>query len=248
MRFLTRFMLVALVAGLIFTAVPRAYAFTAEGEASIDVLSTYVWRGQNLGSNEIVIQPAIGFSAGGFGMGLWSSYDSEMGEHVETDLTLSYGRSLGIVSLEAGYIYYALDTIQDTSEVYFSIGVDTILSPSLTYYEDIDKGEGGFLVASVGHSFTLPAELSLDLGLNASYCFDNAIMGTDSEGKNIEDFYNAEFTVGLNIPVGESITITPKMAYTTALSHDAEDAIKGANLDDGDSDIFYGGVGVSFSF
>ena len=43
----------------------------------------------------------------------------------ETDMTFSYGHSFGIVGLEAGYIYYALDGVDDSKEFYLSAGVDT---------------------------------------------------------------------------------------------------------------------------
>jgi len=41
--------------------------------------------------------------------------------------------------------------------------------------------------------------------------------------------------------------VTPKIAYSFPLSDDAKDAIKNIS-DDGDKDIFYGGVNVTLSF
>jgi hypothetical protein len=51
----------------------------------------------------------------------------------------------------------------------------------------------------------------------------------------------------LNIPVYKAITVTPKIAYSFPLSDDSEDAIKSIS-DDGDKDIFYGGINVTLSF
>ena len=71
------------------------------GYASVDVMSNYVWRGQKL-SNSWVLQPSVGITYGVFGANIWANYDSDSkidegdghGEFNETDLTLSYTRSV----------------------------------------------------------------------------------------------------------------------------------------------------------
>ena len=72
-------------------------------------------------------------------------------------------------------------------------------------------------------------------------------MGFDEDGDDFSNFYNAELSSSLNIPVWKAITVTPKIAYSFPLSNDAEDAIEGIS-DDGDKDIFYGGVNITLSF
>ncbi len=231
--------------------VTNAQAFEGEGEASADFMSTYVWRGINWGGNEGVIQPSVGITAGSFGANLWASYDNEINENVETDLTLTYGRSYEGYSVEAGYIYYALDGIADTQEVYVSVGLDTILSPSLTVYYDFDLGEGAFSVVSIGHSIPLGDKLSLDLGASAGANFGNKVMEADIDGDGKVDdfngFYNGELSASVTIPVKDNISITPKISHTTALSSDAEDAIEMYSHDK-ESDVTYGGIGVAISF
>jgi len=226
------------------------------GYASVDVLSNYVWRGQKL-SNNWVVQPSVGITYGSFGANLWSNYDSDRaeatdsdtghGEFTETDLTLNYSFSVKKFNFVAGYIYYALEGANDTQELYLSSDYDTLLKPALTIYYDFDEGNGAFIVASIGHSFEVSKDIALNLGASASYNINNKVMGFDKNGKDFSNFYNAEISSSVSIPVWKAITVTPKVACSFPLSSDAKEAIKKIS-DDRDKDIFYGGVNVTLSF
>ena len=240
----------------LFVSIGSVYAedIKTSGYASADIMSNYVWRGQKL-SNTWVIQPSVGITYGVFGANIWANYDSDAkidegdghGEFNETDLTLSYTRSLDKWTFGAGYIYYALNNANDTQELYLSAAYDVLLKPSLAVYYDFDEGNGAFLVASIGHSFDVGSGLNLNLGASASYNINNKVMGFDEDGDDFSNFYNAELSSSLNIPVWKAITVTPKIAYSFPLSNDAEDAIENIS-DDGDKDIFYGGVNITLSF
>lgn len=216
------------------------------GSASVDVMSNYVWRGQKL-SNSWVIQPSVGITYGSFGANIWANYDSDRAEATETDLTLNYSFSVNKFNFVAGYIYYALEGANDTQEVYFSANYDTLLKPALTIYYDYDEGDGAFILASICHSFGLSKDIALNLGASASYNINNKVMGFDSEGDDFSNFYNGELSSSLSIPISKAITLTPKIAYSFPLSNDAEEAIKNIS-DDGDRDIFYGGINLTLSF
>lgn len=226
------------------------------GYASVDVMSNYVWRGQKL-SNSWVVQPSVGITYSSFGVNLWSNYDSDRaeatskdtghGEFTETDITLNYSYAIDKWNLVAGYIYYALDGANDTQELYVSAGYDILLNPALTVYYDIDEGNGAFIVASIGHSFELAKGYDLNLGASASYNINNKVTGLDKDGKDFSNFYNGELYSSLSIPVWKAITVTPKVAYSFPLSNDAKNAIKSIS-DDGDKDIFYGGINITLSF
>jgi len=224
------------------------------GYASADVFSNYVWRGQKL-SNTWVVQPSVGITYGAFGANLWGNYDSDSkidegsghGEFTETDITLNYTRSIDKLTLTAGYIYYDLNNANDTQEVYISAGYDVLLKPALTVYYDFDEGDGAFIVASIGHTVEIAKGYNLNLGASASYNINNKVMGFDKHGDDFSNFYNAELSSSLNIPVSKAITITPKIAYSFPLSDDAKEAIKSVS-DDGDKEILYGGVNVTLSF
>jgi hypothetical protein len=223
-----------------------AGAADTSGSASVDFMSNYVWRGQKL-SNASVIQPSVGITYEGFGVNLWTNYDTGTNEHNETDLTVDYAFSVDKISFDAGYIFYALDGADDTQEVYVTVGYDILLSPSLTFYYDFDEGEGAFIVASIGHSFSLPGNMNLDLSASAGYNGRNLVMGTDSDGDKFSGFYNGDISVSVSIPITPDVSITPLIAYTFPLSNDAETAIEAVS-DDGDSDLFYGGVNLTLSF
>lgn len=226
---------------------PAAWAETdTEGWALVDFFSSYVWRGQKLSDNW-VIQPDIGVYYGGFSADLWANYDSDIEEHNETDLTLSYTHEIEKLSLEIGWIYYALDGYEDTQEAYLSVSYDIVLSPSLTYYYDYDQGDGGFLTFSLSHSFDLPQNMALNLGASVGVNFENEVMGVNMEGDTFTNFYNGEVTASLTIPLHENFTLEPKVGYTISLSDDAEDAIESISYDE-DSSILYGGVNLTLSF
>src|SRR4030042_5296170 len=231
---------------LVLTLLVSASSLYAEeiktsGYASVDVMSNYVWRGFKL-SNSTVVQPSVGISYGGFGANLWANYDANLEEHTETDLTLNYSGSFNKFNVVAGYIYYALDGAEDTQELYFSVGYDTLLKPMLSLYYDFDEGDGAFLIASIGHDIALSKEFALSLGASASYNTNSEYSIGDYSG-----FHNGEVSASLRIPVMKSFTLTPKMAYSFPLSNDAKDAMKTIS-NDGDKEIFYGGINLSLSF
>jgi hypothetical protein len=245
-------MAVAILAGNVYADEPKVTGF-----ASADVMSNYVWRGIKV-SNSWVVQPSVGITYGDFGANIWGNYDSDVaeatskgdtghGEMTETDFTLTYTKSLGKFTLGGGYIYYAFDGFNDTQEVFASVAYDMLLNPTLTVYYDYDEGNGAFIIASIGHTFKLPKDMGLKLGALASYNIENGIMGFNDSGDKFTNFYNAELNAALTIPVTKAISVTPKMAYSFALSDDSKDAMRGL-ANDGDHDILYGGVNVTLSF
>jgi hypothetical protein len=226
------------------------------GSVSVDVMSNYVWRGQKL-SNSWVVQPSVGITYGGFGANIWGNYDSDRfeatsadsghGEFSEVDFTMNYSRSIEKLTLTGGYIYYAFDGANDSQEVYLSAAYETLLSPALTVYYDYDEGNGAFIVASIGHSIALPKDMSLNLGALASYNINNKIMGFDKNGDGFSNFYHSEISAGLNIPLTKALSVTPKAAYSFALTSDSKEAISGVS-DDGKKNILYGGINLTLSF
>ncbi len=240
-------------------SVTGAYAdeIKKSGYASVDILSNYVWRGQKL-SNSWVVQPSAGINYGAFGMNIWSNYDSDRkevtsgdssghGKITETDITLTYTHSIDKLSLTGGYIYYALEGANDTQELFISAAYDIFLNPSLAVYYDYDEGNGAFIVAGIGHTFPLSKDIGLKLGASASYNIRNKVMGFDGDGKRFTNFYNAELSASVTIPVYKNISLTPKVGYSFPLSNDAKAAIRGIS-DDGKKNILYGGINLTLNF
>ena len=230
--------------------VPVAHAENeTSGSAGVDFMSSYVWRGIEI-HEDIAIQPWVGITYGGFGANMWADYDSDpaVQEGIETDLTLNYVFSVGKFGFDAGYIYYMLDGFADTQELYVSAGYDILLSPSLAFYLDIDEGNGAFIVASIGHTFSfMNDKAGINLGASASYNIGNEVMGVDDGGDDFSDLYNGELSASVSYAVTDAISVEPKIAYTFPLSEDADNAIE-ALSENGESKHVYGGVGVSLSF
>ena len=191
-------------------------------------------------------------------MNLWGNLDTDyypvdQAQFNETDMTLSYDKTLGIVSLGAGYIYYGLDAADDSQEIYLSVGLDTLLSPSLTVYREIAHQPLWYISLGVSHSFELPKKITLDLAGSVGYYSsdDDDFVKVDDNLNPTTDKYNAFhnglISVGITIPFWDYFKVTPMIAYSFPLTNDASNLIKSTSFND-KSDFFYGGVTASMSF
>jgi hypothetical protein len=240
----------------------------AQGGASADftvaTLSQYIWRGQELSRDSMVIQPSATVSHSGFSANLWGNLDTDPYAPMpgdsgsvwnETDLTLSYGRGFDRWSLEGGYIYYGLEAADDSQEFYVKLGVDVLLAPALTIYRDFDSYEHWYFVLGLSRAFQITEAVSLELSATGSYLLSEdaeVYPEIDSNGTATEDefsnFHDGVLSASLPISVSESITITPTLSYTFPLSDEAGDEMKWRSLDGDEDSFLYGGVSVRVSF
>ena len=233
--------------------------------ADVSVLSKYVWRGYELSDDSIVLQPSMTISYKDFSMNLWGNLDTDVDEahgenddlsqFNETDWTLSYAKSFGPVSLEGGYIYYGLDAVDDSEELYLSVGFDTFLSPTLTVYREIAHLPGWYFSFDLSHSFELPREITLDIGGSVGYYHseDSDFVDIKDHGQvetstKYRNFHNALLSVALNIPINSFCSVSPMLAYSFPLTNDADNQIEAANSFSDDSEYAFGGVTVSIAF
>jgi hypothetical protein len=230
-------------------------------DLTVSALSQYIWRGQELSQDSIVIQPSMTVEYKGFGFNLWGNldtdyYDSEADTNTwnETDMTLSYSRGFGPVSATAGYIYYGLEGLDDSQEVFVSLGLDVLLSPTVTIYREFSHYPSWYITAGVSHSFALPNDMSLDLGAQASYLLsddEDAYGEVDADGNvtgKFSNFHDGTISAVLNIPVAQYITVTPQVYWTFPIVSDASDEMEARSVDEDDDSFVYGGVSVSFAF
>lgn len=247
------------------------------GEAAISVLSAYIWRGQELTRHGIVLQPSVTVNYKGFTANIWGNLDTRpysagsdkySSNYTETDLTLSYAKKLGIVQLGGGYIYYALGAPYsgaadpaDSQEVFVSLGLDTILAPTLTVYKEIDHYHQWYALLGISHTFALSDKIGLKLAATASYLksedegsyarYDANSAATSDKYSN---FHDGTFSVSLPIALTKSLTLTPSATYVFPLCDDAKYEMKGrglrgaASAADRDSSFLYGGITLSFAF
>lgn len=231
--------------------------------ASLDVafLSQYIWRGFELSKDSLVIQPSVTVGYKGFSVNVWGNLDTDTysgpnkGESKwnETDMTVAYETSFGPVGVGVGYIYYALDSAEDTQEFYLSVGGDVLLAPTLTIYRDVDEFHGWYFNLGISHSFDLPHEITLDLAGSVAYYisdndsivdYDHNLNATTSRFKNFQD---GLVSVGLTIPFLKYFTATPMIAYSFPLGNAADKMLKATSLSNSAAH-FFGGVTLSIAF
>ena len=233
--------------------------------ADVGVYDKYVWRGYELSDDSVVMQPSITMSYKDFSLNLWGNLDTRMdttaadnthsNQFNETDMTLSYDKEFGPVCLGAGYIYYGLDAVNDLEEIYLSIGIDTILSPTFTVYREISHAPAWYLSFGLSHSFELPKDINLDLAGSVGYYYsDDAddlpeyTSGLVAKNDAYRSLHDGLVSVGLTIPVTDYITLSPVLSYSLPLTDDADNHISATNAYSDDSDYVYGGATVSISF
>ncbi len=231
---------------------------------SVSALSAYIWRGQELSRDSIVIQPSMTVGYSGFSANLWGNLDTEpytssdeeddSSNWNETDLTLSYGRRFGPVGAELGYIYYALDGIDDSQEVFLNLGLDTLLAPTLTVNKEFDHYPHWYILFDVSHAFEITDTVSLELSASASYLESDdesaypEIDNGEPSGKKFSNFHDGTIGASLPISVSEYVSVTPTIAYTFALGGDASDQMEWFSQRGNDDGFLYGGVTLSFAF
>jgi uncharacterized protein (TIGR02001 family) len=158
---LTRSLLVSLFAlcigSLMMAPAPPAKAQSVSVGA--DMVSRYVWRGTELGGDDVAhIQPSLSYSEGGFTIGSWGSFglgNGAGGGNVGTELDL--------------YASYAFDLGSSGS---FSIGVTDYFFPSssgeqgdfFNYAQaDPSSGDSGAHVIEPNVSYTGPESFPISL-------------------------------------------------------------------------------------
>jgi hypothetical protein len=267
-----------LIAGIL--AIPFTPLLAEEekptGDFTVSALNQYIWRGYEMSRNSAVIQPSMTMGYKGFSVNLWGNLDtapysagntSYTGTWNETDFTLSYSKTLGLFNVGGGYIYYSLASLNkdapdrnDSQELFASVGLNTLLSPTLTVYKEIDHYRNWYFLLGISHVFELNKMASLKLAATTSYLlstdadtypkFDgNALPTTDK----FSNFHDGTVSASVPIKVSNYVTITPMLSYIFPLTGAAKDEMKGVGLKgtapvDRESSFWVGGISASFSF
>jgi hypothetical protein len=246
------------------------------GELSVSGLTKYIWRGYENTRHSIVVQPSMTVGYKGFSANLWGNLDTKpysttnvtnSSTWTETDFTLSYAKTIGIVNAGLGYIYYNLGSPNagavkplDSQEIFVNLGLNTLLSPTLTAYKEIDHYHQWYFLLGVSHAFEFSKVVSLKLAATASYLlstdqttypkYDGNALATSEKFSN---FHDGTLSVSLPIKATSYITLTPMISYVFPLTDDAKNEMKGFALSgktpaDRDSSYIYGGLTMSLSF
>ena len=116
-----------LIAIAMIATVPAAAQDKVEAEVGADLVSGYIWRGQDLGN--VSIQPSLSLAYKGFSLSAWGSAGFEKSDTKELDLTLGYGIGGFSVSVTdywfnggPGYFHYGAHDTNHTFEA--QVGYD----------------------------------------------------------------------------------------------------------------------------
>jgi uncharacterized protein (TIGR02001 family) len=234
-----------ILATLLFSAAlcSTASAVEVSGSAYAGFYDKYLWRGFDLSGSTPVMQGGVDLSAGSFTVSYWTNLQlttdegMDAGDATETDIVIDYSTDLNdMLSLSVGNIFYQLEGMEDTNEVYLSLGLNTLLSPTFSVYYDWDKADetGLFYTADVSHSIAVSESLSLGLGALVSYN-----QSSDYSVGDYDELHNYELSTSLDYVINDNYSISASFMFSEGISDEARDAI--------DSEMV-SGVSVAFSF
>lgn len=211
-------------------------------DLNVSLYSQYIWRGLELSRDSLVIFPTMTIGYKGFAVNLWADLDTRFAGTAdkefklqETDVTVSYSNSYEPWKLNytLGWILYdfqptagnADQTISDTKnqELFLSLGLDTLLSPTFSVYNEIEVGQAWYFTLGLSHSFEVYRNWSLDVGGWVSYLYDHSVpAGT----KGFSNFHDGNVSAGLKVPINDYLSVKPNIQYSFALSGDAAQRIR----------------------
>ena len=194
-------------------ATPAAAQQEGDFSFSLDAtfVNRYLWRGFKVNDSP-ALQPNLSFGYKGLSVSSWSSFQQnrvdqgvDWGQNwIEHDLTVDYSHGFDNgLGVSVGYIWYAFpgtprsDPAADSHEFYAGVSYDTVLSPSFTFYRDVDQGDGNYFYFSVGHSQDLGKGLALNLGTGAGL--------NNKQWIDITTVSNWDINVSVNIPWGKVV-------------------------------------------
>ncbi|NMC72922.1 MAG: hypothetical protein GYA56_00915 [Geobacteraceae bacterium] len=210
---------------------------------NLSLYSQYIWRGYELSRGSVVFFPTMTVGYKGFAVNLWADLDTRFAgsdNHgkfrlQETDVTLSYSNSYEPWKLNytLGWILYNYQPGQN-QELFLSLGLDTLLKPTFTVYNEIEIGQAWYFNLGVSHSFPIYKDWSLDVGGWVSYLHDKS----DADFSN---FHDGNISAGVKIPINNYISIKPNIQYSFPLSGEASHEIRSLSFS-GHSQFVYGGI------
>lgn len=240
-----------LIGGSLLTAT-TAFA-EIEAELYTGYHSIYEFRGVDLGDDLVDVGLDLNYElADGLFLngGLWYASWAEDGggEGDELDLYIGLTKTLGDFDLSVGYTSYIYPGASDSNTEEFSLGISTELACglglALTYYEDIDSIEEGYLELEAAKSFELSECIVVDLAVGAAWSFNYSNETVEAGGGSLSGFNHFYITAALPYELKEDVTLTPYIKYVGA----DDDFSNSSEASDGNDDLFYGGISLSVAF
>ena len=224
----------ALVAG-------TATAIDIDYELSTGYTSEYIWRGINLGQDQVEVAIDAATEINGFGLsaGAWySTFQDSMSDTAdELDLYGEVSYDLGFATAAVGFIwYYFPQNGGHFQEVPVSLRRDFgIVEADLTYFWDVRGDNDGYTQLTVSNKTELTSCVTLNSGVALGYLAE--------EG----DFAHITAKVALDYAFTETATISPFVGHSWALSEGGRNHVGSAAYMSSKNQLF-GGVKLAVSF
>ena len=212
--------------------------------------SKYVWRGilrnENL-VNQGGVTAGLDTDLGTFSANIWYNMDlhdenDEEFTFTQVNYTIAWEKEFDMMTLGAGVISYTFpeDTFSDESgtEVYASVGLNIILSPSVTAYYEVDSVNAAYISFGLGQDFEIEAlNTTLSIGGALGYAGggNSENFGDDFDG----GFTDASLTASVTFDITESLRISPFITGTELID-DARNQKEDENI--------FAGVNASYTF
>lgn len=195
-----------------------------ETSVGADLVSSYIWRGQDLGG--VSIQPSVGIAYKGVSLSAWgsTSFSGDSGNDKELDVTLSYttgGLTIGVTdywSPGTGYFHYKA---HETSHVWeANIGYD--FGPlALNWYTNFAGNDGVNKNGKRAYSSYVEASVPFTLGgLDMDFTLGAVPYGTDFYNGADKGFAVSQVAIGaqkeLKITDSFSLPVSGKAIWNPA--------------------------------
>lgn len=219
---LTKNILAGSIAGAVMALSAIAPVANAEVSASVGVASTYLWRGQDLGTGTPAVSGDLTYSRSGFYTGIWvSSGDTGLG--TEYDIYAGYGTEIGGLSVDLSVWTYVnpnepggvdhTDTFGDATDAILGLGYGPL---SLTWINDVDTTDinyvalgysfgsfslsyGGFITGRDDVSEYSHLDLTYSYNDNLAFTFSQVVDNDFDVDQEIDD--DLKFVVSYSIPL-----------------------------------------------
>jgi len=231
-------------------------------DLNLSLYSQYIWRGYALSKDSLVIFPQLTVGYKGFAITAWVDLDTRFGGNnerdfklQETDVIATYSNSYAPWKLNytLGWILYDYQPSQNvvvpagavaddvihvkdtkTQEIFVTLGLDTLLKPTFSVYQEIEAGHAWYFQLGISHSLAVYKDWSLDLAATASYYNNKSF-------NNFSDLHDGNISAGLKIPINKFLSIKPNLQYSFPLSAAASREIKAGSLSP-HNNFVYGGL------
>jgi hypothetical protein len=229
-------------------------------DVNVDYTDHYMFRGISLlGDNEALV-PSVTYTLGNFSAYYYGyrgdipadfTYSGRKVSYVEDDFgadyTFALGEKFGLTVGGVWYIYGNETTNEygfaDTYELYAIAAFDVALSPTFSYYQDMDAVDGGYASFAISHSFPFGSKASLDfsasVGFDFGYNLGSTVAADYGLKKSNGDLNDA--MIGLDIPVQVNDWFGFHLMSQESFALSVLD-----DLGYGDETILTGGVSFSF--